>query len=274
MLSVMRVGKQARWTEDLPIRACRKILKPHFPLHWHEFFEIELIISGHGHCVLNGKPYDLNPGDLYLLTTTDFHEVYADNIEVLHLTFDQSMIDAGMTEKIISAGKNLFFHLDEKEYEKFYNYMSLVIEECEAQDGYRHDFVSHLMQCIFILMLRKVELKDTEKSKHCPPVAAAISYLELHFRESPDLQTVSDHVHLNKNYFCSLFREETGKTMVRYVNDLKLSYSRNLLKSTNISITEICFNCGFNSFSNFIHEFKQKYGETPLQCRKNEQTKG
>ena len=218
MLPVMRVGKQARWTEDLPIRACRKMLKPHFPLHWHEFFEIELIISGHGHCTLNGKPYDLNPGDLYLLTTTDFHEVYADNIEVLHLTFDQSMIDAGMTEKIISVGENLFFHLDNKEYEKFYSYMSLIIEECALADSYRKDFVSHLMQCIFILMLRKVDFKETEKSKHCPPIAAAIAYLELHFRESPDLQTVADHVHLNKNYFCSLFREETGKTMVRYTN--------------------------------------------------------
>jgi len=146
--------------------------------------------------------------------------------------------------------------------------MSLVIEECALADSYRKDFVSHLMQCIFILMLRKVDFKETEKSKHCPPIAAAIAYLELHFRESPDLQTVADHVHLNKNYFCSLFREETGKTMVRYTNDLKLAYSRNLLKSTTISITEICFNCGFNSFSNFIHEFKQKYGETPLQCRK------
>lgn len=276
MLSVMRVEKKERWSEDLPIRACRKMLKPYFPLHWHEFFEIELIIRGHGNCILNGKPYELNPGDLYLLTTTDFHEVYAEDIEVLHLTFDQRMIDAGMTEKIILAsekGKSLFFHLDEKEYERFYSYMSLIIDECSVEDDYRYDFISHLMQCIFILMLRKVEFKDTEKSKHKPPIAEAIAYLELHFRESPDLQTVADRVGLNKNYFCSLFKEETGKTMVRYVNDLKLAYSRNLLKSTTISITEICLNCGFNSFSNFIHEFKLKYGETPLQCRRKEQNK-
>lgn len=267
-MPVLRTRVNAHWADELPIYAARKKLRGHYPLHWHEFFEIELILSGHGKCVLNGKEYALNPGDIYLLTTTDFHEVFSEDIELLHIAFDQSLIDSAMTEKVISADKNIFFSLTKQEYLKFYSLLSQLTTECIQNDEYKLSYITNILHCIFILLIRKAQLKDNENLSHKTHIAEAITYLEMHFRENPDLDTIAQKIGLNKNYFCGLFHKETGKTMVQYVNDLKLAYSKNLLKSTNLTITEICYNCGFNSFSNFIHKFKSKYGETPLQCRK------
>lgn len=266
----IRTRNNAHWKDaSLPVYAARKKLRGYYGLHWHEFFEVELVVGGHGRCVLNGKDYELNPGDIYLLTTTDFHEVFSDDVEVLHIAFDQSLIASDLSEKLITCDKNLFFSLDRREYVKFYSLMSQLAAECEKDMEYKLPYITSLLQCIFILMIRKANLKnnaDTDARKS--HIAAAVLYLELHFRENPDLDTVAAYVGLNKNYFCGLFKRETGKTMVQYVNDLKLAYSKNLLRSTDLSITEICYNCGYNSFSNYIHKFRERYGETPLQCRK------
>ena len=65
------------------------------------------------------------------------------------------------------------------------------------------------------------------------------------------------------------FKKHMGKTLIAYVNDLKLNYACNQLKHTDLSILAISSSLGFDSLSHFSHLFKKKYGITPLQYRKN-----
>lgn len=55
-----------------------------------------------------------------------------------------------------------------------------------------------------------------------------------------------------------MFRKYTGKTYSEYLTELKLDYSKKLLLTTDLSITDICFSSGFSSVSNFLKAFKQK----------------
>ncbi|MBQ8725699.1 MAG: AraC family transcriptional regulator [Clostridia bacterium] len=65
------------------------------------------------------------------------------------------------------------------------------------------------------------------------------------------------------------FKKHVGKTLIAYVNDLKLNYACNQLKHTDLSILAISSSLGFDSLSHFSHLFKKKYGITPLQYRKS-----
>ena len=73
---------------------------------------------------------------------------------------------------------------------------------------------------------------------------------------------------LNERYFCTKFKEYTGKSYKEYLREHKLSYAKRLLRSSTHSVTEIAFECGYTTTSHFNREFKAFYGETPLSMRK------
>lgn len=255
---------------DTPVIARKKTVKRHVSLHWHDHFEMEFIVSGHGRGVMNGMECELKPGIIYLLTPADFHDITPDGeLQLIHVGFDQNAVMPELIEKIFAAENNMWFQLGKDEYVRFYSLLIQLVTETKSDEKYKFRLMSDVLESVFILLLRKSSLTDTGKSTQKTYVTRAIAYLEIHFRESPGLDEIAEYVGLNRNYFCSMFRAETGKTLVQYIRDLKLSYGRKMIKATDLTINEICYKCGFNSFSAFIHEFKKKFGETPLQCRKN-----
>lgn len=72
----------------------------------------------------------------------------------------------------------------------------------------------------------------------------------------------------SKSYLSHMFHEKCGMTLPSYCNDLKLNYAQLLLSSTQIPITEIAMDVGYNDVSYFIVCFRKKTGVTPLQYRK------
>src|SRR5690554_6448256 len=55
----------------------------------------------------------------------------------------------------------------------------------------------------------------------------------------------------------------TGQTLVRYVNEMRVGYACKLLQEGAPSITQVCFDCGFNNLSNFNRFFKNRMGVNP-----------
>lgn len=83
--------------------------------------------------------------------------------------------------------------------------------------------------------------------------------------------TLSDlamHFNRSRSHISHLFKRESGMTLRAYCNNLKLEDARKLLLSTDLSVTTIALNVGFNDTSYFIYLFKKKYGIAPLQYRK------
>ena len=62
-------------------------------------------------------------------------------------------------------------------------------------------------------------------------------------------------------------KEYLGKTPSQYINDLRLNYAANLIRSTDLSVTDICFTCGFNNVGYFYTSFKNRYSQTPREMR-------
>lgn len=75
----------------------------------------------------------------------------------------------------------------------------------------------------------------------------------------------------NKTYahLCRCIKKYYNKTMSEYINDIRLNYAVNLLIQTNMSITDIAYECGFSSQNWFNSRFKQKYKTSPHAMRTN-----
>lgn len=252
--------------ENLLIR--RKKLHD-YDLHWHDCFEIELILSGTVVQSLNGVTQKLGPGDIYLLNPTDFHSVKSRDAEVFNIMFSESLLDEDLLQKILSVDSNLVFHLDSKEFRNAVSIISQMVDEFDNTKDYSELYIKNLLECLFVILLRKYDFEFSAASdSNMSGVRKAILFMHSHFRENPSMAATAKNSGFNMNYFSSLFHKVTGKTYKEYLNDLKLEYAKKLVLSGNLSISEICFASGFNSLPNFLKNFKQRFGVSPGNMRK------
>lgn len=240
-----------------------------YELHWHDYFEIELVLSGTAIHELNGIKYHLLPGDIYLLNPTDFHSIKSNDAEVYNIMFSESLLNDELLQKILSVENNLAFHLDEAEFHRVVALIEQILFESKSDDEYSADYIKNLLECLFIIFLRKCDFSAAPVAVSASAqIRKALLYIHGHFRENPSLETVSRLSGFNKNYFSTLFHKSTGKTYKEYITVLKLEHSKKLLLAGKLSISEICFASGFSSLPNFLRSFKSHFGVSPSLMRK------
>ncbi len=240
-----------------------------YDLHWHDCFEIELILSGTAVQSLNGITQTLGPGDIYLLNPTDFHSVKSNGAEVFNIMFSETLLDDELLQKILNVEKNILFHLDAKEFVNAVSLISQMVDEFDHSTGYSETYIKNLLECLFIILLRKYDFEFSGSTdKNISGIRKAVLFMHSHFRENPSMATAAEVAGFNMNYFSSLFHKITGKTYKEYLTELKLEYSKKLVLSGQLSISEICYASGFNSLPNFLKSFKLRFGVSPGNMRK------
>ena len=83
----------------------------------------------------------------------------------------------------------------------------------------------------------------------------------------PTIQYLADHCHLSASYLSDLLTKETGRSAKDHINDFLVDKAKQLLLSSNDSISGIAFTLGFNYPHYFGRLFKQKTGKTPKEFR-------
>jgi AraC-like DNA-binding protein len=88
-----------------------------------------------------------------------------------------------------------------------------------------------------------------------------------HFREELSLHDVARAVNLNPNYLSERFKDVTGVCFVSWVAALRVQYACELLRATDLSVTKVAFEAGFQSLSQFNRTFRRFRGECPREFR-------
>lgn len=94
-------------------------------------------------------------------------------------------------------------------------------------------------------------------------------YVNSNFKEQISLDTIADKVSMTVPAFCRYFKKVTGKTFTQLVNEYRIVHATKLLSESQMSITDICYECGFNNFSHFNKIFKQITGKSASKYRQN-----
>lgn len=94
-------------------------------------------------------------------------------------------------------------------------------------------------------------------------------YINKNYSSDIRLQTLSDIVGMTPTAFSRFFKLRTGKTISEYIIDIRLGVASRLLVDSTMSISEVCYDCGFNNVSNFNRLFKRKKGCSPKSFREN-----
>jgi AraC-like DNA-binding protein len=98
---------------------------------------------------------------------------------------------------------------------------------------------------------------------HSRPVQLTMEYIETHYAEKITLKTLAEHVNLSEYYLSTLVKKETGSNIVDIINRVRIEESKNILRKSAVSISELATMVGYSYSNHFSRVFKQHTGMTP-----------
>lgn len=105
--------------------------------------------------------------------------------------------------------------------------------------------------------------QESFTARRSDDIRRIIEWSEQNFTRGPTLEEAAAVFGYNKNYFCQKFKAATGVTYVSYLNCLRINFACAQLKK-GLSVTEVCYSCGFENPSYFIKLFRTTVGVTPM----------
>lgn len=254
----------------------RQYVKKSVPLHNHDFFEIELVASAKNAThVLNGHAYPLENGSIYFLNPSDIHSIeigedgHFDRYNVL---FRQDIVSESVLASVINS--NCAKVLDKDEFAAMLKLFEALTFYYDLADGKKTEEIgSRIIETMLLTLKNTVEsAEDTDSlsdanSNTKSQVQKILLYIHNNFREDITLADIAAYSSFSPHYISQLFHTMTSSTLTQYITHLRLEYAKNLLFSTDYSITEICYKCGFRSFAHFLRSFKKQYGQSPAKYR-------
>ena len=103
--------------------------------------------------------------------------------------------------------------------------------------------------------------QDSNKIDHI------FKHINNNFERQIPLQEIASEASMTVPAFCRYFKKSTGKTFTKLVNEIRVVHATKLLYESQNSITDICFDCGFNNFSHFNKQFKEFTGKSASNYR-------
>jgi AraC-like DNA-binding protein len=88
-------------------------------------------------------------------------------------------------------------------------------------------------------------------------------FITTNYQRKITQEEIASKIGMTTSAFCRYFKEKTGKGFIFFVNEMRIGYACKLLIENHLSISQVCFECGFNNISNFNRMFKRQTGFTP-----------
>ncbi|GMN11656.1 AraC family transcriptional regulator [Croceitalea sp. MTPC9] len=247
--------------------------------HFHPELELVYINGGSGKRQIGSHVSYFREGDLILIGSNLPHCGFTDK-----LTGNKS--ETVIQMKMDFLGNNFFDIPEMKKIQKllaicksgiaFYGKTKKKIGEKMEILEYQSDF-QRLLSILNILnelgsseefkvlnaegFSMEAEVKDNDR------INVVFNHVKTNFKEDISLDEIADLVSMTVPSFCRYFKKITNKTFVQFVNEYRLVHASKLLAEQPMSITEVCFESGFNNFSHFNKSFKAFTGQNPSEYR-------
>jgi AraC-like DNA-binding protein/mannose-6-phosphate isomerase-like protein (cupin superfamily) len=99
-------------------------------------------------------------------------------------------------------------------------------------------------------------------------ISRVVEFIIRNYQENVTARCIAEAMHLNETYIQKLFKKEMGVTLLEYTTQYRISQSISLMRNTNMKITDIAAEVGFNNRQTFFNAFKEFTGYTPKLFKK------
>ncbi len=239
-----------------------------YPLHWHDFFEYEIILSGCAEHIHSQSRELLKAGSAYLMSYYDFHSFCAlQDTRLFSIQFRDYAVDEEIAGFLSFGVRRLSCAYTEEETARIEEKIRILKEEQKREQPFCRQLTESILGELVIDLIRR---SDSGKEHAMPQlIQKAVTYLFLHFRDDVSLLSVSQELHVSVNYLGALFCKSIGVSFREYLNMLRLKYACRLLLSSDLSVKEIAYASGYQTNEHFLRLFKKQLHMTPSEYKQN-----
>lgn len=252
-----------------------------FKLHWHQDYEIIMLLKGKLCLVMNDEEYLMEPGDVILINSNTphmFQDMGEENL-VLLLQFSPDLVSLDderqplVKFKCNSKESDITFDKAFQELRKSLCCMGL--ETVIRRSGYRYMIQSKIFDIIARLFRDfQYEVFHDETSQSMSPnnmerAKKILRYIDEHLTEDVSLSAVAKALYMSKSTLSHFFKDVMGVSFSYYVDTLRFNRSATMLVSTQQSILDVALDCGYNNDQAMYRTYQKRVNMTPSQYRKN-----
>lgn len=242
-------------------------------LHMHNnAYEILLFKSGNVDYFINNITYHLKPGDLTLICPNDIHGFFVKDAapyERYPLHIEESVIHALSTPQtnlcdcFQGLKSNRIYYLPRTQISEFEYYANNMIEE-KRKNSFGSDIkMRAYLSFILVLVNQAFQHSGTLISDISPRlIKEVMNYIDNHLVDDISIQNISDSLNISRSRLSHLFKDFTGTSLWSYITLKRVRHSQMLLRQ-GASITEACYDSGFNTYAHFIKVFSRTAGMPP-----------
>ena len=230
-----------------------------YRIHMHSYYEMTLYAPFDGTISVNDKTFSINSPTAILISPSDFHKIDVTNdcgAKFIKLSFDGSILsrmpDFSAVLQNISNDEFImrtFYEISENADDS--SYITLLVNTA----------VRNILKYGKKILPAPQPVSDT--------VLNAVRMINENFCGDISLAVTADRLGVTPQYLSSAFKKNIGIGFSEYLCGIRLRRAAVLISETKLSITEICYECGYRSLPHFLRAFKKEFGISPKGYRQN-----
>ncbi len=255
--------------------------------HHHDFCELVIVTRGSAMHVLEGNEFPVTAGDVFLLQGRQRHYFYdRQNLDLINIMYDPKKIALPENELRRMPGYCAMFML-EPTYRRQHRFASrlhlkrvplahveqlaeAMERECaQAKPGYEVALRAKLLE-LLVYLSRAYTGNGTTEAHALLRVGNVIGALENDFSRDWKLEDLVQIAHMSRSNLMRVFRKATGQSPIEYLVRLRIQRAMEMLRNTDLTITEIAMEVGFNDSNYFTRKFRRVLGESPSSFRQGD----
>lgn len=266
---------------------------PHFydKLHYHPELQLKYVVEGTGDLFAGDAFVHFEPGNLFLIGPNQSHVFKSDPVyfegnsdliaHSISIFFQEESLGQGffnleevsaIRRLIERSGRGLQFS------KKVADTVGERILEVPGKQGFErfveilrilHDLATSEEYKYLATVNTHSPLSDHESEK----INDVINYILQNYQDDIKLADVSNIANYSQAAFCHFFKQHTRKTFVQFLIEVRVSKACKMLRNSDLNVSQICYDCGFNNVSNFNRQFKKITGLSPTAYTKKYKTR-
>lgn len=250
-----------------------------YAVHYHPEYEINLVVNTYGERIVGDSIQPFKDLDLVMIGPNIAHKWCGKTVEgnlVITIQFSDDFLNlpilnrrlfAPIKQLLLDANRGVCFPEETQRRAKE------IIMGLTQMHGFQTvlSFFSLLYELAtsnrYTLVSSRYATHDTIMTTKSRRITKVCQYIEEHYIDSVSLSDVAQIVGMSDSAFSHFFKTKTGTTFIDYLNNLRIAKACQLLSETNQTVSEVCFNSGFNNISNFLRMFKKRKQYTPNEYR-------
>lgn len=263
-------------------------------LHINRFYEIYILVQGDTDYIVEDSYFSLKPGDIIIINPYEVHKAVLKSSALYErfyflvpeniffpFSFDpmqqiiskSSSSKAAVTKSKKKNQKNLI-RLSDENQKKVLNLLYEMLAAIEKDTSSNTQFAIYGQFIQFIALLSDTcheEFSETyDHDTHLPRhIKEILTYINENLTKIESVEEIANNLGISLPHLSTIFKNAIGTPIIKYIQTRRIAYAKTLLDKGS-SVTDACFESGFNDCAYFIKIFKQHTGITPLQYRKSE----